>query len=611
MAKTRYNFPTQTINAGAVDVTIYTSGGAGGTVTVSEKYFSSIRITEDTEERGGQIRSYSADITLEDDYNNLFTGTFFPYLYQQGGYVHVIISVGGDIRFYGSVIPNSINLTTYYATDDALSNRKNSITFKCGWILDLLKGVQMDAVYQSVIDNNLYETVTGSFGVTTLFAKLTDIFGAAVGLLNTTYGLNVVMFIQANNDLFEFKSADADGNTYTFAYEGPASPSSTGYSIPNGSISGTNGVGLVIQSASQVSGYFDPTSDRYIGSAYDFIVGVFKSFQLYPIVAYDSFNIFDLIVTVAPRTSGSQRVLNNIISHEESLFNILSSDKITVTSQVSGNEYEKINNIYGSQSFSDSTLFDFHNDNDFPGTAFTEPNNIYSLMLQGTFNGSYKYIALVRYCVVGQTYLTNGDFAGNLTGWDVGSSSFVYGSSGFDTYAETDKFGSNEILIQTLSDDLDLENYLIGLRIYTSVPSAQSGLTIRLYNDSQILASKVTSLPYSGWNNYWLNYDGKIPVNKILIATPYLGVGTLSATVRVANVFLKRNRNGCPEIEGKVVKDYFNNALLTIKKIRLDGVTKYPIADYVTIDAENYYIKSADYDLNENATELEVINYPY
>ena len=308
MAKTKYIFPTQEINGGSVDIVVYTSGGDGTPVTVTEKYFSSVKISESTEERGGQIKSYSADITVDVDKDNLFTGTFFPYLYETNGYVHLLIYIDGEIRFYGSVLPNSINLNTFYATNDDLENRQNSVTFKCGWILDLLRNVQMDTVYNSVLTNNLYESVTGEFSINTKFATLTNIVGRCIGLLNSTFGLNVLLNIRADETLYEFKSNDAVSgvaNRYYFAFEGNRSPDSLGVAVGDASISGANKLGLVIQYASAVNPLFDPTSDKYIGSAYDFVVGLCKAFGLYPKASYDSLEVFDLIVDVSPRTAGA------------------------------------------------------------------------------------------------------------------------------------------------------------------------------------------------------------------------------------------------------------------------------------------------------------------
>jgi hypothetical protein len=608
MAKTLYTFPTQVTNSGSVVVKVYTSGGDGVSVAPTEKYFSAIRISEDTEDRGGQIKSYTADISIEDDKDLLFTNTIFPYLYEDGGYVHVQILIDDRIGYYGAIIPNSITNEAYSIDNDALDNKKQSIHFVCGWILESLRNLPMDYIYAHIVANNLY-TELHAYNVpsmTVRFVTLKDLIDACFTKLNDNYAI-VVSFLQNFQD-YQFLTQDSSESYYYF-YEGATDPSPFGVAIDDASIFGTNKIGLVAKTVAGTNGFFDVSSDKYFGTAYDFLVGLIKSFGLIPRTFYND-SRYDIVLDLSRRVSGVEAVLSDVTGHREKLFNILSSDKIDVSSNISGNKFEKFNNIHGSQSYNYTTNLDFHNDLDFNGSGY---NSQYSLVVLGTYNGTLKYLALVRECAIGEDIVTNGHFETVLSPWQVGTSNFIH-SPEYGGVAKTDRADSDQQLVQNLTTaNLFYGNAILSCDIRCDNTDGVS-VIMEGVSDGVVVLTKTVQLTLGGFSllKFWAIYRGIKRIDRVDI-TIYRA-SYAPGNYYLDNVKLRRVREGCPELSGRIIQDYFNDKSLTIKEITINGIPplfKYNISDYFIIEGEKYYIKKCAYDLNAYTTGLEVINYPY
>jgi hypothetical protein len=640
MAVTTYTFPTQESPSDTLTFTVVTSNGAGGSIAKSDKYFSDFNPVNDTEFVGGEVQSNSADFVIDDDVDRFFENTIIPNIYEVSGWVRVTVQLGSTKIFSGNIVAESIRIDSYYADNDALSGKKASVSFTCRWNIDLLQFIGGDELGAYLASDSEYYTplptaVDQSGGASLKVVTIGNILYGCIKKLGVDYSLTTDLRFDTIPYTFYSKDSDTSRSTNTTS---PYTDSTYAYPpTAESRVLGTvDSIGfdrencpqiILMNSSGSLTGYFSRGDDKYIETAYDFFVAAIKDFSLYAKVEQDA--TYDILVTIGSRTSGEQRSLFGVISEETTPFSELSRSGVDVQSKVSGNSLQiTFPNKSGESEYKHYTNYDFHNDYDFPGgeTPSQIVNSEYSLMTPKISSSGTQCLLLVRDCGIGDNKISNGSFDSDLSGWDAGASTFAHDTfnMGFGdgcakaTCAEDDE---QEITydITTEFDDYFIVSCWVYLKLNSIVisPPAEKGVVkLKLYSGSTLVSSSEKRITY--WNYPHLFYTVWRSDKRLRNTIDKIGISitnTLDASGNDAyldNVKMFRSRWGTPEISGYTIADYFNNGNLSRKKITIDGIRlNIKVGDYTLYDGVRYYFKKIAYNIKNNETEIEAINYPY
>lgn len=607
-----YTFPTQAIAGGNLVVQITTSTGVGAE-SVSEKYFSDdVLIVDETEFFGGEIQSPYLDIIVAYDYNNLFTDTILPVSFMRGEWVKVKVTFNGVVRFVGSIIPTTNSRVSLYATNDALDGGLYSIKFRCKWLLNMLEDIPIENVYTDiiatptkVITKNGRDAGGQDYSVSwTSFPSMVD---SILKLLNSAYGFTYSVSLEQIKQTYFSKDSVDD----QFGYMYPTI-SSIG-DIDFGSMGGAyTSVGQIISENGFPVAYFNPNDSVYLGNAYNALLQFLKSFGLS--ISFDYSDSVDIILNIGMRTSGSLVTISQMLSHEEVPFAELARSSVKISSLASGNSYEEYFGSFGTSPYSDNFLFDYHNDAEMAGGRADNSIRSISFPTVGGFQ-------LVREIGVGDNLVSNHSFDTDLSGWSVVSGTWVHSSVDIGngagcarvTLNTTDEQELKQTLAEPINDDIILSvrlggNINIPLTIKFKFYSGS-----RIFSITKVLPTAVTifgtRIVYGVRRMSGQARFSPIDAVSITVQSPD-NYG--SFYVYADRVLCFRDREGTPELAGKQIRDYFANNLLRRKLIVIDGVINgLKTRDYFVFGGENYYIKKVAYDLKQNQTEIEAINYPY
>lgn len=626
MAETTYIFPTQTLLCGEVDVTIITSGGDGSTNNISEKYFSSLSIVDETEFEGGSLQSKFLDVSIEDDIDDLFNGTILPYLYESDGYIKVRVKINSKTKFYGIVEPSTLSSSIYVSDNDAGDNSRRTISFRCVWFISLLRRIKQDELIDQIISQRsaLLTRLPYNGALTDEESiKIRGLAKCCMDELSANYSLTYNLVFDTVDRQF-FTKTSMDGATkyvYPNAQSGKIlskfylSPYDLELLFYNYN-SGLN-IGLF-------------SDDNGLDNAYNYFVQILKSFGLIAIL--EDSDDYDVFVRITSRTAGDPVSVSDILSMNETIPSELSRNKISVSSTASGNIYEKeFDGNAGTSEYTDTVAYDFNNEA-FDGSVDNE-NTQKSLMfpVKSLVGNSYWYV--IRECGVGVNGLVNPRFIGDLSGWTVVSGSWVYSAINVFGYTGVAKLPLNGggstsgILRQTVTMD-EGENYiftcLLTSPILGGIPST-STVTLKIFNSIGELVGRSSmsgnatndtilklSVAYKGKPNRSIGRESGTPNCVEIKIEDSSGFATPEITYYVGDTSWLRCRTGAPELLGKTVADYFDSRLITRKSFVANGISQnVKLRDYVTFDGERYYIKKIGYSVEDNETEYEAINYPY
>jgi len=421
-----------------------------------------------------------------------------------------------------------------------------------------------------------------------------------------------------------------------------------------------NGV-LTIGSFSPM-GYMDEEEGNYAGSAYDLFVGILNSFALMARFTYVSAT--ELSVSICSRFSGNERPIPSIIEITDEPFSVLAWRGLNITSKITGNSVNKtFLNSLGQDVFQKELMFDFRNNIELAGYVMNNPvNSIFSL----TSMPNVGTLRLIRDLGMGANKLSNSSFDSDLTGW-----SAVGGTVGTWAYSATtgknDEAGclklssivngSDHSIKQTISPVLE-SNLVLGSYWVKVVPltSDADDLEIRLFVDFFIGSARYSGLMHTikgnelstdidtGWKLIASNYDYRyrstnrlradgttrddnngsanrrdsefgrvkpIPYDSFAIRIQPVTFASGCAELYFDECKLYDGYLNTPDIVARMIEDNFvSDNLTALRKVKVDGILlETKISDYCLYEGNRYYIQRLSYDVMNNETELEAINY--
>jgi hypothetical protein len=624
MAKT-YTFQTQRVLSGVLSFEVVTSTGSGSS-TETEKYFSDeITRNNETEFLAGDLKSANLDFTIAYDKDDLFRSTILPVALTDGEFVTVKVSLDGAVKFIGKTEPLTIGYEPFYASNDGLDNQKTAITFKCISILDTAKLITKlaltDRLRSFVIDNGKYVLISsGGVDQYYFYVSLKDLIENVLYLLNSTYSISYTLQFALTDFTFYGKGDGVNDGSYIY-------PAVTAIgSISDGTIGGDNEPCLLFGTASPATG--DPVAtgditlaglfaddDETFVNAYDYVVGILKSFGLYFDVQHSP--TVDLIVTVGTRSSGLQIETVDVLSADETPMSEIARKKINVTSLQSGNSYVKDYPNIGTSEFSYQAPIDFGNDLDFPGLA--DPSNPVNTAKSLMFPVGTSHFELVRLVGLGSGYLLNPNLDASLDSWTAGGSWVFDGSSPFAFGSAratlTQPSGTAPELSQVLTSEI-ADGIVFGGLFRTN--DADARITIKVYSGSTVIAELTSDLYTDTTQMIYIHLDAKNrrdilsqPVTKISVSAFYVSSPNPSGYVWFGYSFLQRARKGTPQLIGLQIEDLFNDGNLSRQSRTLNGIQDIKPSDYYTYNGEKFYIKRVNWQMKNHETEIEAINYPY
>jgi len=635
-----YTFPTQETLSGTMVVQITTSSGSG-TETLTDKYFSDeSSIAFDTEFLGGDLLSPYADLTVDYDKNDLFKSTILPDVNSEDGYALVKISLDGEPKFYGVIEPSTVAKIPFHAENDSQDGQKNSITFRIIWVFMLAKRISKSDLANRLLtvaqQNNQYFTSDGNWTSTGYsYVSLRDIINAVLYLMNSNYGFTYTVSFSLTDVLFFSKGDGSAASTpYNFPYianAGIVDFSSFGASVEpsliHGKISATPSAGSLTVAAESGTLFYD-SNDTTFENAYDFFVGILKSFGMYCKITHST--TVDLIVDIGTRVSGIQVNLSDVLTAEEIPFSELSRSSMDIKSLQSGNSYEKVFNNLGTSQFSAQLPLDFGNDLDFPG-GLDPVNSIKSLVfpiqnvVPNPITGLRQpHFQLIREIGLGENKLLNSQFTTNLDNWAAGGTWVWSNTDIYEMSGGSARVTLNTLVAQEITQTLSVESYdgLIFGGWFKANYDGGTGVTIiiRFYDGATVISSESFSIDTI--NNWFLIYSviraGVVRRNKGVTITK-VGVsvnpgvaGTASQYLYMDRTFCYRNRFGTPQLVGMQVEDYFNDGILTRQKHTLNGRNENTMpGNYYLSGLTKFYIKKNKWSFRNYETDIEAINYPY
>ena len=651
MSKT-YTFPTQQVIGGELSFEVRTSSGSG-TEAIADKYFSSeVSVTDETEFLGGELQSQYADFVIDFDKDNLFRDTIFASLsgvVDNDEFVAVKVSLNGAVIFHGNIVPSTIDIQPFHSDADNIEESKNTISFRCVWVLGLLRYISAEEVGNKIVLSPTvspfiprYKEVTANDGLGTQmkFVSLISIMERCLELLNSLYGFTVQMNIETDlpyvfyskdrivppqqNDRYVYPPGITEDGNVDFARI-----SDDLYGVGVVLTKGDGTLGGIFQSVIVDSDGNNQENPNYAETAYNLFVGVLKSFGLYANVNYSGTTI---IVDVKTRITGTQKNLTEILSAQVVPFSELSRDAVEVSSKISGNTYKKIFDAVGDSTYSAVTTYDFANNFDMPGGA--DPlNSIYSLM----FPYSNAFM-LIRDCGILPNLISNSHFNSDISGWTAVSGTWVWSAppvgagmgSGSMRLALGTGNSVNEVttpLPRTVFDYLIVSAFFYVTNVTINLTSSAIEVDFVFYDadDNELFTTfgqfelKDLSYPKTAFRNNKTMFKGtcRMP-NRTSIGVAKVGIRiegvdiTGSGFIYVDRVNCYIDRKGTPELVGALVEDYFANGKLERRQYVVNGArSDIRCGDFIYPNNQKYYVKKNKYSLRNNETELEVINYPY
>lgn len=622
---TTYNFASQEVLAGTMQISIIVSGGGSTVVTVAEKYFSDeLNISYSPERKLGELQSPYADFSISRDKDSLFRSTILPNLYVSGTYVFIRVTINNSVLFYGHIEPKSINYDTFYSADNKISNPENEITFRAIWIFDILKFISKEtlrvALYSDAV--NIHSTQWYQDGYFFTYIKVSDVIDKVISLLSTLCSIDI-------NLVQPLKNLSYYGLSFGETYYYP-SPTLHGTTVPDvanfKNISPFNAIEtdykkvcLLLEyhptaGTNIYSGIFADDNDS-ADTAYDFLVSYLRYSQLFFDYIYYSNKIYIKLVDYSYDTVMS---IDDIISCEETPISEYSPKELVVSSKVSGNEYK----IRGSgfESYNIDTIYDFGSE-DFSGIDSNE--TMKSLFLPSTRNGKHCLLP-VRSIGLGKNAFINSSFGTiavpSLTEWDITSGSWVAEADASRVWAKATvapsvASGISQSLNTQISDGVIVggifkriqesivDDFIVQIFVYDSGGN--------VYSYEKLFYPPATGSGY-GEQLFYIRITPELikSRNTAITSVLFRGFSESFTTFYLTSPFCVRQRETATKF---MALELDRRMPFTVKRKRLvsNGLklgAKH--RRYFTIDGINYLIDSIDYDIRENETTIEGINYP-
>lgn len=633
-----YTFPTQHIIAGTLTFEVKTSG-LTDTTALTNRYFSDeVVITKETEFLGGDLQCPNADFIIDHDVNDMFRGTILRECISESGYVLTKVTLGSDILFYGFVEPSTISFDPFYASNDALDGQRTAIRFRSIWLMALAKNITKadfaGRLLGIAISKAQYLSSSGNYLTDGyVYVTIRDIIDAVFYLLNSEYGFTYRLLYELTDFHFFSKGNSALSSDYNFpnvSNYGDIDYGGFGAQAEPSLILGK--VNSVISATGMPSGVyaesgtlFYDSSDNTFDNAYDFFVGILKSFGLYCEITHSS--TYDLDVRIGTRTSGEEIVVSDILTAKEKPMSDLSRSSINVRSMTSGNAYIKEFKGLGTSEFSLQLPYDFGNDYDFPGTS-NPANSIKSLVMPqkypvigGLVVTTGQYFELIRFVGLGTNQIVNSQFTTNLDDWTVESGTWVWNAFDIVFGGGCARATINTLDLQVISQTLASPLYdgCIWGGWFRSTYSGNITVRVMMYDGATLVGDETFTIAEA--NRNFLIYgtiaagvirrNGLTNISKVAIQVQ----GNFSATgtdyVYMDRMFFHRARKGTPELVGLQVEDYFNDGTLSEFALTANGIQDTAPRNYFVKNAENFYYKKIELQLRNNETEIEAINYQY
>lgn len=641
MSKT-YTFPTQTISAGVLSFEVLTSTGSGTSAMTSNYFSDKLNIVNETELIGGELKSAFADFTIDYDEDGLFKTTILPVALTFQQFVTVKVKCNDEILFWGTIEPSTISYSPFYNSDDTIEGSLNSISFRCIWIMSLLKNIS-----KSDLGNQLFTTltsddmirITSSPNDVVWGAKISKLLNACISYLQSEYGYTFSLnYEQINYRLFSKEGSDTAVSDYPFVYNYLVRQDTLGTYYESGVGMGeVAGVDLfdsyLIWQDRDAPDSATPSLfsefDTKLLTGYDFFTEFIKSFGIICKITHNETTNF--VVSFGTRVSGDNILLSEILdSPSINPLSTLAREGAKISSLTSGNSFDKQFNGLGTSVFSSQVVFDFGNDYDFCG-GYEPVNSIFSLAypIQNpspiTLNGiriEKPHFSLMRYAGVGENKITNANFGDGLNGWTADSGTWSDSIFSPIPTAASVAMGdtSPKQLSWTLSEELDgREKYILSALFQKGFTGGSINLKIRFwYNDPVSGVGYTEEEKTISDTNLRMQYAIRSsiftsPLTKISFVVTPSSAFTVGDEFFITSVQLYNARKGTPEILGKDIEKYFNGGNMESEQFTLNGIrSDIGVRDYyLKSNGDKYFVKKIRLDLSNNETEIEAINYPY
>jgi hypothetical protein len=606
-----------------------TTSTSSGTQTVTQKYFTGIRFTRETDFFGGDIVLGDVEFDIEHDWNNLFHSTILPVIDTEGEYVTVELKQNGTTVFLGVIQSESISIKVWNDSGD-FATPKVSVSFRSILYTRLLEFMSVQEVYDQIISDSIYYSEM-PVGLTTRYRVCTiqKMFDAIFDRLYTNSGITTNFSI-SNSIPYLF-------NTYTDYDVNASSPSKTeNYALYTGdtkypAISQRSILEVVIIVSATFdsgvsysrTGMFDDTTTPY-SDASDIIKSFVKDLGL--VLRFDAVSSSELNIVLSERKVGSTKTLSDIITYSESAYSELNKDSLEVRSAISANVYQERYSNYNGAKFQHTVKND---------TGLQ--NNTKGLFLPsiGAVSGKY-YTMMVGSILRGNNGIVNNLFQSDISNWTATAGTWSWDASppvGITPFGALK--GLTEATPIQIKADITSEyqtnkvnRLMFGCYIYFESISSVT-LDIMFLDDSSLAISTqsyaITNL--SSHAGKWLYLNGGITDRNQTYGQDrgqyitmgwgaYLKYIMLKVTsnqtgkkVYVAYPFLRKYSDDTIEHCGRVVGGYFSPSNKRKKNIECHGVQDVNITDNIEINGQVNYVKRVSIDYMNNKTEIEAINY--
>jgi hypothetical protein len=610
-----YSFGDYVTPAGTVNVTMTTSTSSG-TQTVTQKYFTGIRFTRETDFFGGDIVLGDVEFDIEHDWDNLFHSTILPVVEVDNQYVTVELKHNAVTKFIGVIHPESIHKKFWYDSGD-FNNPKVTVSFKCLFYTKLAQLISVQEVVDRLVSDLDYIPI-GYTNYFYRFSTLDQVLGAIFAIVQTNSGIsttivwNTRMTVATRNDKQLSDTSPASTELIPLA-GGDIKYTTTAYAP-------ITSAGLIIQNSDTGATYtrtgnFDLTTTPY-SSAEDIYKSIIKDLGL--VMKFDILSSASAQITITERETGSSKTLSDIIEYSESAINELNVDSVEVKSNISSNTFTQEYAQYSQKKFNHSTMLDINMDGQ---------SKALQVVTQGVYSG-YLYPLAVGRITRGDNLLADGEFStvGEFNNWTTS------GTWAHDTTRSLNPFvpaplgcakgtgAASEIYIQHEVDSSlqskDVDRLLLSFFIQFDTFTGNEHINIYFLDSSSNVLNSLDVNITNGALDTTVMYIDMMISDVYRVRTSgtlkYVRIGIEDAngvSIYVDGVRLYRASQTIPDHLGAVVCGYFNPSFKTKKTIECHGVQDVNITDNIEINGQVNYVKRVSIDYMNNKTEIEAINY--
>lgn len=632
MSKT-YTFPTLNLISGDYSIFIKTSLGSG-TATLTEKYFTDIQITEETDYYGGDLVLPSATFHVENDVDDFFKSNVFTSLSPVDDSTATIsVAKNNKVLFIGTIKPETITETSWLmASDDLFGDNKYSFDFTATSIFESLKYKKIQDLRTSMsLGRTRGETLDDQFYPSVVARKLSDIFSAASTLINTQTGVSIDIKIDPLFDYTFITRNDFEINLYQ--YELNLLNLTEGRLFNAGKISD---IYFPIYVEGDLSGILNDSSDfnkTWAGESlrwrvqktpfqnvFELLFGLIKGIGFIPIFVYNS--AVSITINLTSRQSGLKKQMISVLTNNDVPYSLVIRDSIKINCARSNNSYDYQQYSFQLNTFSYDTKFDISLPVSQDVQAFKmclptnkKTNLTYITRLGAQRSGKWYSYLTVQNILSGKNLISNGLITpgedSQLAAWT------QVGTWDWDTYRGAQVTLTNSI--SSIKKDLDAivsgdYNVLIKFEVFSRV----QGTIVYVYFldedgnelDSEARVFDSVLAHQTGLDFNILTFSSKKNAKLKSVKIGFYDSTNSAQYAYVNNIQIFNSSDSLPEHLGKITRNNFMQLGTNIKENTCNGIQDdINLCDYQEINSEKYYFKKRTFKLFDNETDFELINY--